>query len=51
MHRHLDRPRTAFARLDLQNAETVVMPRDFARWNLLFQGDRLTGILDRPGLY
>jgi Ser/Thr protein kinase RdoA (MazF antagonist) len=43
---HLDCARAAFAQLDLQNAETVVLHGDFARWNLLFQDDRLTGILD-----
>jgi Ser/Thr protein kinase RdoA (MazF antagonist) len=38
--------RTAFVRLDLRDAETIVLHGDFARWNLLFQDDRLSGILD-----
>jgi Ser/Thr protein kinase RdoA (MazF antagonist) len=46
MRWHLDWARTAFAKLDLQDAETVVLHGDFARWNLLFHDDRLTGILD-----
>src|SRR5258708_1749755 len=46
MRWHLEWARTAFAKLDLHDAETVVLHGDFARWNLLFQDDRLTGILD-----
>jgi len=46
MRWHLDWARSAFAKLKLQDAETVVLHGDFARWNLLFEDDRLTGILD-----
>src|SRR5207253_4137941 len=42
----LDWERTVFALLYLQNAETVVLHGDFARWNLLFQDEQLSGILD-----
>lgn len=43
---HLDRAQEAFARVDLDDAETIVLHGDFTRWNLLFEGERLTGILD-----
>jgi len=43
---HLDWTRAGFARLDLTRAERIVLHGDFAPWNLLFDGDRLSGILD-----
>lgn len=46
MRWHLDRAQEAFARIDVENAETIVLHSDFTRWNLLFEGERLTGILD-----
>jgi aminoglycoside phosphotransferase (APT) family kinase protein len=46
MRWHLDRAQEAFACLDVETAETIVLHSDFARWNLLFEGERLTGILD-----
>jgi aminoglycoside phosphotransferase (APT) family kinase protein len=46
MRWHLDWARAAFARLDLSRAETLVLHGDFAPWNLLFEGERLSGILD-----
>jgi len=46
MRWHLDRAQEAFASIDVETAETIVLHSDFARWNLLFEGERLTGILD-----
>jgi len=46
MRWHLDWTRTAFARLDLRQAETILLHGDFAAWNLLFENDRLSGIVD-----
>jgi aminoglycoside phosphotransferase (APT) family kinase protein len=46
MRWHLDWARAAFAQLDLEDAETAVLHGDFARWNLLFQDGRLSGVLD-----
>ena len=43
---HIDQAREAFDRLDLGSAETIVLHSDFAPWNLLYEGDSLTGILD-----
>ncbi len=43
---HIDRAREILARPDLGRAETIVLHSDFAPWNLLFEGDRLTGVLD-----
>jgi aminoglycoside phosphotransferase (APT) family kinase protein len=43
---HLDRAHEAFACIDGEAAETIVLHSDFAPWNLLFEGERLTGILD-----
>src|SRR6266536_1117645 len=41
-----DRPRAAFARLDLRRAEIILLHGDFAPWNLLFENDCLSGIVD-----
>ena len=46
MRWHLDRAHEAFERIDVETAETIVLHSDFTRWNLLFEGDSLTGILD-----
>ena len=43
---HVDQAREAFDRLDLDSAETTVLHSDFAPWNLLYEGESLTGILD-----
>ena len=43
---HIDQAREAFARLDLDGAETIVLHSDFAPWNLLYEDNCLTGILD-----
>lgn len=43
---HLDWVQGAFASIPIDNAETVILHSDFTRWNLLFAGDRLTGVLD-----
>lgn len=43
---HLDRARTRFSSLDLDGARRVVLHGDFAPWNLLFDGGRLTGVVD-----
>ncbi len=46
MRWHIDRALEDFASIDLDGAETTVVHGDFAPWNLLFEGERLTGILD-----
>ncbi len=46
MRWHLDQAQEAFASIGLETAETIVLHSDFTRWNLLFEGERLTGILD-----
>jgi Ser/Thr protein kinase RdoA (MazF antagonist) len=43
---HLDRARAAFASIAVETAETIVLHSDFAPWNLLFEHEHLTGILD-----
>ena len=43
---HIDQAREAFDRLDLGSVETIVLHSDFAPWNLLYEGESLTGILD-----
>ncbi len=43
---HLDRAQESFELIDLEDAETILLHGDFAPWNLLFEGERLTGILD-----
>ena len=43
---HIDHVRENLTRLDLGSAETIVLHSDFAPWNLLYEGERLTGILD-----
>lgn len=46
MRWHLDWTRAAFARLDLRRAEIILLHGDFAPWNLLFENDCLSGIVD-----
>ena len=43
---HIDQALEGFDRLDLESAETTVLHSDFAPWNLLYEGEILTGILD-----
>ena len=43
---HIDRAQKMFEEIDLEHAETIVLHGDFAPWNLLFEGERLTGMLD-----
>ena len=43
---HIDQAREWFDRLDLDQTETTVLHSDFAPWNLLYEGESLTGILD-----
>ena len=43
---HIDQARESFGRLDLGRAEKTVLHSDFAPWNLLYEGESLTGILD-----
>ena len=43
---HIDQAREAFDCLDLDSAGTTVLHSDFAPWNLLYEGESLTGILD-----
>jgi len=46
MRWHLDRARAALERLDLESAAQLVIHGDFARWNVLFEDDGLTGVVD-----
>ena len=46
LRRHLDRAHEAFTAIEVEAAETIVLHSDFAPWNLLFEDERLTGILD-----
>ena len=43
---HIDRAVEALDRLDLERAEKTVLHSDFVPWNLLYEGESLTGILD-----
>ncbi len=43
---HIDRARVSFDRLDLAGADKTVLHSDFVPWNLLYEGDSLTGVLD-----
>lgn len=46
MRWHLDRARELFGGLDLPAARRSVVHGDFVNWNLLYERDRLTGIVD-----
>jgi Ser/Thr protein kinase RdoA (MazF antagonist) len=43
---HLDKAREGFETIDLDAAETVVLHGDFITWNLLFEDEKLTGVID-----
>ena len=43
---HLDRVREGFETVPLGDADKLTLHGDFAVWNLLFEGDQLSGILD-----
>jgi aminoglycoside phosphotransferase (APT) family kinase protein len=43
---HLDRAQESFDSIDLPRAETIVLHSDFTQWNLLFEAEKLTGVLD-----
>ena len=51
MRWHIDRAQENFERIDLDRAETIVLHSDFAPWNLLFEDERLTGIIDFDGTH
>ena len=46
MRWHIDRAKEAFGRLDLNDAVTTVLHGDLTPWNLLYEGENLTGIID-----
>ena len=46
MRWHIDRAKEAFDRLDLNDAVTTILHGDFTPWNLLYEGENLTGVLD-----
>ncbi len=43
---HIDRAVEALDRLDPERAEKTVLHSDFVPWNLLYEGESLTGVLD-----
>lgn len=48
---HLDQVCEAFDRIELEDAETMVVHSDFATWNLLYEDGRLSGVLDFDGTH
>ncbi|MYB49838.1 MAG: phosphotransferase [Dehalococcoidia bacterium] len=46
MRWHVDQAAQVFDRLDLDEAVTTVLHGDFTPWNLLYEGENLTGVLD-----
>ena len=46
MRWHIDRACERFEQLALDSAEQIVLHSDFTTWNLLFDGETLSGILD-----
>ena len=46
MRWHIDQANEVFDRLDLDGAATTVLHGDFAPWNLLYEGENLTGVID-----
>ena len=49
MRWHLERAQGLFDQIDFDGAESLVLHGDFAPWNLLFEGEKLTGIIDFEG--
>lgn len=46
MRWHIDRARACLEELDLKGVEQIVLHSDFTAWNLLFDDDTLSGVLD-----
>ena len=46
MRWHIERAKEAFDRLDLDGSATTVLHGDFTPWNLLYEGESLTGVID-----
>lgn len=46
MRWHVDLARERFEQLNLADVEQIVIHSDFATWNLLFEGEELSGVLD-----
>ena len=46
MRWHIDRAKEDFDRLDLDGAVTTILHGDFTPWNLLYEGESLTGVID-----
>lgn len=46
MRWHVDRARELFASVDLRLPRRVVLHSDLTPWNVLYEGDRLTGVID-----
>ena len=46
MRWHIDQANEVFDRLDLNCAVTTVLHGDFTPWNLLYEGENLTGVID-----
>ena len=46
MRWHIDRAKEVFDRLDLNSAVTTVLHGDLTPWNLLYEGEKLTGVID-----
>ncbi len=43
---HLEQAREAFAAVEVERADCLVLHGDFSPWNLHYEGERLTGALD-----
>ncbi len=46
MRWHIDEATEVFDRLDLDGAVPTVLHGDFSPWNLLYEGEELTGVID-----
>lgn len=46
MRWHLDHARELFTNTDVARAQQVILHGDFAPWNILYQGEMLSGIID-----
>ena len=51
MRWHLEQTQAIFACIEKEKADIQVLHSDFTPWNLLFDGERLTGILDFEGTH